>query len=295
MVAEDDFQASPVLWDHASLYCKFQNNGICGTPVGMPSNSGYNDYPVSTWGARIRVAPTDTVFVQAGVYAVNPGLADASNGLKISPNGDTGAYLPVELGWRPGHTIMGAPTNDGALPGDYRIGAYYDTSSANDPYQQLPGQNLPTMTLHSYSGRYGFFASAAQTVWRQRTAGGTRSLSLFTAVDLGDPKTSLFRVYAEAGAVLKGTFPGRDDDTIGLAATDTEVNSRRGDEEALLMAEGYDVTGTQSREIAFELNYSAPIFRGVSLEPGVQLVVHPGGLNEIPDALIFDTRLAINF
>ena len=59
---------------------------------------------------------------------------------------------------------------------------------------------------------------------RGGTADGTRSLSLFTAVDLGDPKTSLYRVYAEAGAVLKGTFPGRDNDTIGLAVTDTEVN-----------------------------------------------------------------------
>jgi carbohydrate-selective porin OprB len=47
--------------------------------------------------------------------------------------------------------------------------------------------------------------------------------------------------------------------------------------------------------MAFELNYAAPIYRGVSLEPGVQLVMHPGGLNEIPDALIFDTRLAVKF
>src|ERR1700733_3056283 len=40
VVPEDDFASSPVLWDHASLYCVFQNNGICGTPIGLPSNSG---------------------------------------------------------------------------------------------------------------------------------------------------------------------------------------------------------------------------------------------------------------
>ena len=44
VITENDFATSPVLWDHASLYCIFQNNGICGTPVGVPVNSGYDAY-----------------------------------------------------------------------------------------------------------------------------------------------------------------------------------------------------------------------------------------------------------
>jgi porin len=297
VVPENDFASSPVLWDHAALYCLFQNNGICGTPIGMPANSGYGSYPVSTWGGRIRVAPTDTTFVQTGIYAVNPTLAQASNGLKISNSGGTGAFIPLEFGWRPGHTITGAPTTDGPLPGDYRIGVYYDTSRATDPYQTLPGQNLPPVAMRSYDGRYGFYVMAAQTVWRQPTGtpGDMRSLSLFAAVDVGDPQTSIYRVFADAGVVLKGTFPGRDDDTIGFAVTDTEVNSRRDDVEALLAAEGNDIIGIQSREMAFELNYAAPIYRGVSLEPGMQVVLHPGALDEVPDAVVFTVKTSVKF
>ena len=80
VITENDFATSPVMWDHAALYCVFQNNGICGTPVGVPVNSGYDAYPQSTWGGRVRVAATETVFVQTGAYQVNPSLAARRTG-----------------------------------------------------------------------------------------------------------------------------------------------------------------------------------------------------------------------
>jgi len=297
IITENDFAVSPTLWDNAALYCMFQNNGFCGTPVGVPVNSGYDAYPQSTWGGRIRVAPTDTIFVQTGVYQVNPTLALHDNGLKVSGNGSTGAFIPVELGWRPGHTITGAPTTTGPLPGDYRFGVYYDTSIVPGPFQNLPGQNLPPPPATTYVGRYGFYVTAAQTVWRvpTETPGNMRSLSVLAAFNLGDSNTALYRIYAEAGVVLKGTFRGRDDDTIGFGVTDTEVNSRRRDLEAALMGEGFQVTGKQVREVAFELNYGIAAYRGILVQPGMQFVVHPGGLNEIPNAFVFALRTAVKF
>jgi porin len=297
VITENDFADSPILWDHASLYCVFQNNGICGTPVGVPVNSGYTAYPQSTWGGRMRFSPTETTFVKTGVYEVNPTLQASSNGLKISSSGATGAFIPVEIGWRPGHTVDGAPTSTGPLPGDYRLGAYYDTSDANDPFSNIPGQGLPTITGQSHSGRYGFYVNAAQMIWRvpTDTSGGTRSLSVFGSINVGDASTALYRVYAEAGVVLKGTFPGRDDDTIGFAVTDTEVNSRRRDEEAKLISQGFDVFGEQVREIAFELNYTAAVYHGVILEPGTQLVLNPNGIASNAPAWVLGLRTAIKF
>jgi len=297
VITENDFATSPILWDHASLYCVFQNNGVCGTPVGVPVNSGYDAYPQSTWGGRIRVMASDTILVQTGVYEVNPSYGESQNGLKVSSSDATGAFIPLEIGWRPGHTITGQPTTDGPLPGDYRMGAYYDSSSVTGPFNNIPGQNLPVITGPTYHGRYGYYMTAAQTVWREPTAkpGGTRSLSLFAAVNVGDANTALYRVYAEAGAVLKGTFPGRDDDTIGFAVTDTEVNQNRAYQEELLLSEGYAVTGVQKREIAFELNYSAAVWPGISVEPGVQFIVHPGAVGEIPNALVFALRTSVKF
>lgn len=298
VITENDFAASPTLWDHAALYCVFQNNGVCGTPVGVPVNAGYDAYPQSTWGGRVRIAPTDATLVQFGAYEVNPTLGASSNGLKIGANGDTGAFLPLEFGWRPGHALSGAPSDDpGVLPGDYRVGVYYDTSHGRDPFANVPGKGLPAPVLRSYTGKYGLYATAARTVWR--AAGGKdgdpRGLSVFAALNLGDAATSLYRVYAEAGAVLKGTFAGRDDDTAGFAVTDTEVNSRRRDYEALLLAQGYAVTGKQVREVAFEADYGAAVFQGVNLEPNVQLILHPGAVSEVPHAWVLGLRTSVKF
>ncbi|MFK5073325.1 carbohydrate porin, partial [Klebsiella pneumoniae] len=42
---ENDFATSPVYFGE-SLWCEFQNNGICGTPIAAPINSaGYVAYP----------------------------------------------------------------------------------------------------------------------------------------------------------------------------------------------------------------------------------------------------------
>lgn len=291
VITESDFATSPLLWDHASIYCVFQNNGICGTPVGVPVNSGYDAYPQSTWGGRLRVAPSDTVFAQTGVYEVNPTLGNSANGLKISSSGATGAFVPVEIGWRPGHSIAGEPNSSGPLPGDYRLGAYYDTSRASDPFAGL------AVTGGSHSGRYGFYVTAAQTVWRVPTGtkGGTRSLSVFGAVNVGDAATALYRVYAEAGVVLKGTFAGRDDDTVGIGMTDTEVNQRRAAQETALLAAGYAVPGPQIRELAFEVNYSASVYRGVNLEPGLQVVVHPNAVASSAAAWVLGLRTSVKF
>jgi carbohydrate-selective porin OprB len=128
---------------------------LCGTPVGIPVNAGNNAYPQSTWGGRVRVALTDTVPVQTGAYEVNPTLGLSMNGLKISTSGDTGAFLPLEIGWRPGHSIAGAPDFSGTLPGDYRLGVYCDTTHGTDPFTNLPDQNMPSVKEQSYTGKQG--------------------------------------------------------------------------------------------------------------------------------------------
>ncbi len=55
------------------------------------------------------------------------------------------------------------------------------------------------------------------------------------------------------------------------------------------------VAGLQDREIAFELNYSAAVYPGISVEPGVQFVLHPGAVGEIPNALVFALRTSVKF
>ena len=66
------------------------------------------------------------LYVTTGVYEVNQGLYSYANfrtGFKFDTSQDSGVYLPVEIGWEPS---FGAAE----LPGHYKIGFGYDTSSS---------------------------------------------------------------------------------------------------------------------------------------------------------------------
>ena len=138
--AADDFTSSPI-------YCYFQNNGFCGQPAGIPIDSGYTTFPVGSWGGVVKLRPLTDLYLQAGAYEVNPTLAGKNNGFKLSTDGATGVIVPVEAGL---HVSLGADR----LPGNYKVGAYYDTSEAPDLGASLSG---PPATL---TGRWGVYVLA---------------------------------------------------------------------------------------------------------------------------------------
>lgn len=102
------------------------NNALCGDPKALPGGDiGHSAYPDAVWSARVRVRPTPTTYVQAGVYEVNQGLYSYANfrsGFKFDTSQDSGVYVPVEAGYEP---LVGA----GKMPGHYKIGFGYDSPS----------------------------------------------------------------------------------------------------------------------------------------------------------------------
>lgn len=54
-----DFAASP-------FYCSFMTLTICGHPA-LTAEQGFVDWPLNTWGGRVRVRPTSDTYVMAGV------------------------------------------------------------------------------------------------------------------------------------------------------------------------------------------------------------------------------------
>ena len=43
-------------------------------PAALTLNGGFTTAPVSSWGGRIKTKLSDTLYVQAGAYEVNPTL-----------------------------------------------------------------------------------------------------------------------------------------------------------------------------------------------------------------------------
>jgi porin len=287
---ENDFAASPFYWG-TSLYCNFQSNGICGTPIGMPLNSGYVAYPVASWGSRVKVTPSDAFDFETGAYEVNPSLFDESRSFSFGTSGATGVFVPVQANFHVGR--------QSGYTGNYALGAYYDTSSVADITTALSraGPILAGFSAGStisHTGRYGFYALFDQLVWRDpgsHDAGsGDRGIAVFGGIQIGDRNSATLRPYSELAVVRHGTFAGRDQDSIAFGIADAEFNGRLSNAESALPG-----TPRQSRELAIELNYGAQVAGWMNVMPGLQYIIHPDGVTSVPNAVVLDLRVSVAF
>ncbi len=137
----------PVNEDFGSFPCDFQNLTFCGSDLGnLVGNYIYN-WPISQWATRAKVNLTGFGYIQVGVYDVNPkylGVDDQV--LPVFYNHSSGALIPVELAWLPA-------LDGGRLRGSYKIGAWYDTSGADDVDGDL--FTLTGLPARRHRGRYG--------------------------------------------------------------------------------------------------------------------------------------------
>ncbi len=229
----------------------------------------------------VKVLPLDDFYIQAGAYEVNPTLADPANGFKLGTSGATGVFVPAQLGWQP---RLGAA----GLPGHYRIGGYYDTSEA--PYLGSPLGGAQAMAR----GRWGFYAQAEQMI--HRTAPGTdQGLTAFAVVAYGAPDTALLQYIWQAGLLQRGTFAGRDRDTIGLALDQGRISNQLVAAQNFANALSPGSVSVQSAETTIELNYRAQLTSWFSLMPNIQFVIQPNGVTTIPDALVLGLQLKLTF
>lgn len=283
---ENDFASSPVYFGGA-LWCNFENNAICGTPIATPNNSsGYIAYPASDWGARIKAYPFKGYYIEAGAYAIDPELNAAKNGFKLGLNDADGVFTTMETGFTIGQ---------GGYLGNYRIGAYYDNSDHSVVQSQLSRYATPqnaaeimALPIEERAGRYGGWLIADQTV-ELDPGNHKRGIVLFAALEYGDRETSLLNWFGEAGVVREGTLTGRDKDTIALGFAAASINS------ALQPIEQRIGSSTSVEEYMMELNYGISLGPWLTLRPGLQYIWHPSGINEIPNALVVELKTAIGF
>jgi porin len=275
--ASDDFASSP-------LFCYFQNNGFCGQ-VAIVINSGFTIFPSGSWGSVVKANVREDFYLKAGIYEVNPTLPLAPNGFKLGTSGATGVIVPGEIGWKP---LLGPA----ALPGHYRLGGYYDTSNASYLGSPIGG---PQSTMR---GRWGFYFQADQMIHRQGRGakpGEDRGLTVLGVAAYAGPDTALLQTYWQFGFLQRGTFAGRDQDTIGLAVSQVRVSSQLVGAQNLANAQIPNSVTVQSAETAIELNYRAQLTPWSTIMPNIQYVMQPNAVTTIPNALVLGLQVKLTF
>ena len=269
--------------DFAAFSCDFQNLTFCGSDPGNIVGDYIFNWPISQWATRVKLALNGFGYFQVGVFDVNPkylGVQDQV--LPVFFPGSTGALVPVELAWLP-------EFGSDALPGSYKFGAWYDTSTADDVVDDINGDPVALTGLPPLQrrGRYGGYINFQQQV--------TSNVSLFLNVVMADRRTAAVDRQIAAGLVYTGLFGARPNDDIAFAVGTTHVNSRVADVQALQNSLGRGPVAVQGSEYAFELYYTYRPRDGLLVRPNIQYVHHPGGTGQNDDVLVFGVKTSANF
>ncbi|PUB41477.1 carbohydrate porin [Pseudomonas sp. GV047] len=282
--------------DFASFPCDFQSLSFCSAPIGNVAGDIWYSGPVSQWGGRVRYNLNDHWAVQVGAYEQNPSYLETGNGFKLSGSGTQGALVPVEIIWKP---IVGKD----ALPGEYRLGYYHSSASANDLYDDVNGnpQVLTGQAPKSRSSKHGAWVIGQQQL-TTHNGDASRGLSVFASLTVHDKATSGIESFQNIGAVYKGPFDARPKDDLGVGIARLKVNDDVTKRQRLIN----DSTGisdyddpqyvpVQHSEYNIELNYGVHVTDWLTVRPNVQYVRNPGGVYEVDNAWIAGVKLQASF
>jgi len=292
--ADEEFATSDVA--DVFLNSTFGWPGVFGTdlPNGGPA------YPFSTPGLRVRVNLDDEAGIQSAVFSGNPLGHNANPGGIHFPIDGVFAVVEAHYSTMPGK-------DDAGLGGNFKIGGWYNSLHFDDLHLDDTGQSLASPISSgvpaTHAGNYGLYALVDHQLYRvPGTADGGLSGFARFATTPQQNRNALY-VHADAGLIWKGTFPGRKDDTVGVAFVWSNVSHAL---RSLRMDTNFftgEEAPIQSAEMVLELTYQAPITPWLTVQPDFQYVIHPGGnvpepgnpAQVLKNAAVFGLRGSVTF
>ena len=266
-----------------SILTNFMNAGFCAHPLSMSGGSGWGNYPNAHLGGELKYNFNDSWALQTAVFNVNPEEnSESSRAFKPFAPGTTGYIVPVELIYN----------LHSALPGQYKLGYYFDSSNVARIDQPDRRANK----------RWGAYVLADQTVWQSTTL-RSQNLHVFGQATTTDEATSTFRHWYSAGLVLNGPFAARPNDAIAIGygravynqhSRDNAVEGLRTKDE---MAAADAMNSLDIGEQLIEMTYTLQATPWLSVRPSVQYIKEPGAFSnkEIKDAWVTGVQVKVKF
>jgi porin len=268
--------------DFAVFSCHFMNLSFCGAQPGNLVGDYWQNWPVGQWGARVRVSLPQDMYVQGGVYEINPRNLD--NSFFIARfRGATGALIPVELGWTRG--------GDDGHVGSYKVGGWLGTADGDDVlFDRNRNASIVTgLDPLEHTSRYGVYAMMQQQLTGTSKDGKSLTgLSMFANVTQADRATSVTDNQIALGLFYKGLVPAVPGDVLGFGVARTNVNGRAAMADRLVPG-----TAVRHAEYAAEVYYSIHPADWLELRPNLQYIRHPGGIRQADDVGVLGMKAAI--
>jgi porin len=253
----------------------------------MPS--GGPAYPLAAPGIRLRVLPTDSLTLLAGVFNGDPAGGPAADPQRRDANGamfslHNGVLAIAEVQYAINQPalgdMVGATPQLTGLPGTYKLGTWYDSENFADQQLDSTGLSLANPASNGmplrHRGDVSVYAVADQMVWRPDPQ-STKSVNVFLRVMGAPDDRNLVSFSANGGVTLKAPFEGRDSDSAGIGVGHVRVSSRA----AALDRDTAAFTGAyvpaRTGETFVELTYQYQVNPWWQLQPDLQYTINPGG------------------
>ncbi|MDZ3829363.1 MULTISPECIES: carbohydrate porin [Pseudomonas] len=280
--------------DFNTFPCDFQNLAFCGSQVGNWATNIWYNWPVSQAAIRVKYNINDELYAQIGAYNQNPSQLEHGNGFKLSGSGTKGTVLPVELVWSP---------KVNSLPGEYRVGYYKSTADASDVREDVNGFDAATTgdAYKTHSSKSGYWFVAQQQL-TSHNGDASRGLNIAANATFHDKDTNFIDNYQSVMFVYKGPFDARPKDDVGIGAARIHVNDDvKKNAELLNVSNGvsdYDnpvFSPIRETEYNYEINYGFHVTNWLTVRPNLQYITHPGGVDEVDNALVAGLKIQSTF
>jgi len=250
----------------------FLANNVANAPV----------YPVASPGIRLQYLPTAQTYVMAGVYGLDDTSNQATNnqnGIRFALNGSSGMLIMSEAGF-----LLNQGPQDKGLQGTYRIGSFVDTGDHTTFLSQAAFAQ-GTGSLEGTGANYGVYGVLDQQIY----AANDRIISYFVRSGGAPSNTNFVDYYIESGFNFTGFIPGRGSDVGGIAMARSHVSDDYG------IAQSREGNPSSSAETVVEATYKVQLAPWWSLQPDLQYIITPSGVEGSPNATVLGLRTTVAF
>jgi porin len=184
--------------------------------------SGGPNYPIAAPFVRAQYQPNGEITLVGALFSANPAPPGQGDPQLLDKGGVTFRLNDHVLGFAELSYAINQGGNASGLPGTYKLGGWYASSSFANRDFDTAGIPLASPasngTPASHSGGYALYGIVDQMVWQKPGAKG-QGIGAFLQI-MGAPGTyNLSNLFIEGGINWIGPFTGRDSDTFGLAAS----------------------------------------------------------------------------
>ena len=268
-----------------------------GPEFALSGVNGPSIFPFTSLGGRLKTDPTDHFSLQVAVLDGVAGDPADDQGTQIIIDKDDGVLVVAEVdffvfgqGYQDQESTKRARSRRigrgwGELPYVVKlgVGAWVYSKNLDRIDRTRPGGE--PIDEQAHPGVYVFGDWDAYS----EDARSLQGLSVFARAGFADGDVQQFDAFAGGGLVYTGPIPGRDDDRIGIGV----AAAHNGDP----FRQSVRISGERPAdwEVALETSYRAQVTGWLALQPDLQLVIDPGGLEEDGDAVVVGLRSEIAF